>query len=470
MNHTRYCWATTMACCLFYLLLCPSLALAQNSTEPMGCQPLPPPNARFGINVARDGGKEITDYDVAQLHAGWYLDYTWHIDPAHPNGMDYVQMIRRWREDAGWQAQLAAAIEANPGSLWILGNEPDHRAQDNRTPVDYAMFYHTAYAFLKERDPTSQVAIAAVTQPTPLRLRYLEQVLSAYQERYATSMPIDVWTVHAYVLPENAGWGVGIPPGMDAFAAEGRIYTIADHGNLKIFATQLRAFRQWLAQQGYRDKPLLVTEFGILFPPDYGYPDDKISDFMRDSMTWLQQASDPQTGYAADANRLVQGWAWFSMNYYAYDPATGIGHNGHLLDHQTGEITPVGRAFVAYVAPRVVPTPELIIVAATVTPSTIASGTNPSLAVQLTIANQGYATAKELTLAVGWGKDARMERVHLPSKVAPHCTETISLTINWTPPQLAQGRHILQVAVATAGKSTAEKPLGQPIILEIQVP
>ncbi len=468
MNHTFSRWTITLISCCCYLLM-PVTARAQPASQPASCQPLPAPNARFGINVTRDGAKEITDYDVAQLHVGWYLDYTWHVDPPRPNGMTYVPMIRRWREDAAWQAQLTTAITANPGSLWILGNEPDHRAQDNRTPSDYAIFYHTAYAFLKEKDPTSRIAIAAVTQPTPLRLRYLEMVLDAYTVRYGEPMPIDVWTVHAYILPENAGWGVGIPPGMDAFANEGRIYTIAEHGSLEIFATQLRAFRRWMAQQGYGDKPLLVTEFGILFPPDYGYPDATVSAFMRESMTWLQQATDRQTGYAADADRLVQGWAWFSMNYYAYDPTTGIGHNGHLLDHQTGKVTPVGRAFIDYVAPYVAPTPELIIVAAEVTPTTIAPNTNTSLTIQLTIANQGYAAAEALALAVGWGKHGSMGSVALPRQVAPQCKELIPLTLTWMSPKLAAGRYMLQLAVATGEKALREKPLVQPVVVELEI-
>ncbi len=468
MNRLFYRSTLTLICCVYALLLMPDLAHAQPAEPQPTCQPLPSPNARFGLNVARESGKEITDYDVAQLHAGWYLDYTWHLAPAHPNGMTYMPMIRRWREDAAWQAQLAAAIEANPGSHWILGNEPDHRAQDNRTPDDYATFYHTAYTFLKEKDPTSQVAIAAVTQPTPLRLRYLEMVLRSYKERYGRPMPIDIWTVHAYVLPENESWGVGIPPGLDGFAQEGRIYTIADHGNLEIFAAQLRAFRHWMAQQGYQDKPLLVTEFGILFPPNYGYPDDKVITFMRATMAWLQHATDKQAGYPADANRLVQGWAWFSMNYYAYDPATGIGHNGHLFDHQSGVITPVGRAFASYVATRIIPTLQLTILAATITPTTIEANTNPLLTIHLTIANLGHTGTEELIVALGWGNDSSMSIINLPRKVPPQCAELIPLTITWTPPNLSPGRHTMQVRIATEENLTTPQR-SQPMVLTLDV-
>jgi hypothetical protein len=333
--------------------LCALFLVAQPSVVPLtaagnDCQGAQPPTTRFGINVAREEGKEITDYAVEQIHTGWYLDYTWREQPFRPNGMVYLPMLRRWHTDAAWQAKLAAAVTATPGATWILGNEPDNREQDNRTPDDYARFYHTAYTFIKTHDPTSHIAIAAITQPTPLRLRYLDFVLRAYQRRFGTKLPVDLWTVHGYIFPETGPWGIGVPPGMAAFAKEGKSYTAADHDNLAIFSTQLRAFRRWMATRGYGDKALILSEFGILLPPDYGYTNKKVVNFMHQSFAWLQSATDTAIGYAADGDQLVQKWAWFSLNYYTYDPTTGIGHNGNLFEHSTGQLTPIGRAFAAY--------------------------------------------------------------------------------------------------------------------------
>lgn len=469
LNHLPSNWLYRLLTCLFGLCLLAQPAHAQPATSGAACQPAPLPNARFGLNVAREGGKEITDYPVAQLHAGWYLDYTWHVNPPHPNGMRYLPMIRRWRNDRSWQTNLAAAIAANPGSLWILGNEPDHRRQDNRTPDDYAIFYHTTYTFLKQHDPTSRIAIAAVTQPTPLRLRYLDMVLSAYVERYGALMPIDVWTVHAYLLPENEEWGVGIPPALDAFADEGTVYTLDEHDNLVLFADQLRAFRRWMAARGYADKPLIVSEFGILLPPDYGYTDARVSTFMRQSFAWLQRATDRTTGYAADDYHLVQQWAWFSLNYYAYDSTTGVGHNGHLFDHASAQITPVGRAFAAYLAHLAPPPPRLTLVAATVTPTTLRAGSTTPLTIEITVANPSATTVEAFTLAVRWGKGQPQAKVRLQQPVAPHCDALLPLTITWTPPSLTPGRYGLQVQVEVAGETQGTSAISLPTVVTVLV-
>jgi hypothetical protein len=303
---------------------------------------------RIGINVVREGNKRITDYAVAQLGAGWYLDYQWNKTPARPANMAYGQMIRPWRITHAWKEQIGAVIDVNRGALWLLGNEPDNIYQDKQTPAEYAVFYHDTYDFLKRRDPTSRVAIAGIATVTPLRLRYLDMVLRAYQARYGTALPVDVWNMHGYILPETDGWGAGIPPGLANFAREGRRYTLDDQDNLAIFQAQIWSMRRWMADRGYRDKPLLVSEFGILLAPIYGYSHARVRNFMWASFDYLLSATDPATGYPADNNRLVQQFAWFSLNDYAYDAVTGRGLNGNLFDHDSGRITQLGHDFTAY--------------------------------------------------------------------------------------------------------------------------
>ena len=62
--------------------------------------------------------------------------------------------------------------------------------QDNTMPERYAEVYHELYQFLKAVDPGCQVAIGGVSQPTPLRLAYLERVIEAYHNRYGQPMRI----------------------------------------------------------------------------------------------------------------------------------------------------------------------------------------------------------------------------------------------------------------------------------------
>jgi hypothetical protein len=185
------------------------------------------------------------------------------------------------------------------------------------------------------------VAAGGIALPTPLRLAYLDQVLAAYQERYGEPLPTDLWSIHLFTLREEAGsWGIGIPPGMDATA--GALYEIADHGDVELLKGYVVAFRHWMAENGYGDKPLAVTEFGLLLPADYGFPPEFVAQYMRDSFTYLLTARG-EDGVAADGGHLVQ----FAFWYILYDD--GAYPTGNLLDG-AGGLTPLGEAMSRFLA------------------------------------------------------------------------------------------------------------------------
>lgn len=277
------------------------------------------------------------------LGAGWYLN--WSYMARASRGMEFVQMIRLSRGVIrGNLDDIANAARQTPGSLWLIGNEPDVIWQDNSTPEQYAEAYHTAYTAIKAADPTARLAIGGVSQPTPLRLQYLDRVLAAYQAQFGAAMPIDVWNVHNFILQEKRGdWGVDIPPGLSADS--GRLYTIDDHDRLDIFRQQLVEFRTWLAARGFRDKELIVSEYGALMPPDYGFPYERVRDFMLGTFDIMRTAADGSIGLASDGNRLVQRWCWYSLSDDRYP-------TGNLVDRETGEITALGRDFMAYLGAR----------------------------------------------------------------------------------------------------------------------
>jgi hypothetical protein len=298
--------------------------------------------SRLGVGVPR----QVTDFTfdailAQQLGMGWYLD--WHIDPEpiQLDGLEYAQLYLMRQTGRSLQRdRIAQVLAANPGALWLAGNEPDVIWQDNKTPEEYARLYHEFYTFIKTLDPSAQVAIAGISQVTPLRLQYLEEVLAAYQRRYEQPMPVDVWNVHAFILREERdSWGVSIPPGFDV--DQGMLWEIEDHANLDLFKQQIVDFRRWMVKHGQREKPLLVTEFGILMPEDYGFPPDAVRRFMIDTFDFMLNASDPEIGLSTDDNRLVQRFSWFSLAELAYP-------TGNLVDPQTGELTPLGQAFAEY--------------------------------------------------------------------------------------------------------------------------
>lgn len=308
--------------------------------------PLEPDKARsrLGVGVPRN----VTDFqfDAAmarQLGMGWYLD--WHIDatPVITDGLEFAQLYAMRRSNLPLRRELIAeALAANPGALWLAGNEPDVIWQDNQTPEQYAQLYHQLYTFVKTLDPSAQVAIAGVTQVTPLRLQYLEEVLEAYQRLYGQEMPVDVWNIHAFILREERdSWGVSIPPGIDV--DQGMLWEIEDHDNLDLFRQQIVDFRRWMVKQGQRDKPLIVSEYGILMPTEYGFPPERVAAFMTETFDFLLNAADPDIGYPADGNRLVQRLTWYSLSDTVYPTS-------NLVDPKTGELTLLGQTFANYAA------------------------------------------------------------------------------------------------------------------------
>ena len=344
--------------CRGRLLLCSTLALSVALCFPaqtaLCFDPENPCASRFGVNITPAYGN-ITDYALDPLNIGWYSDWGMAFAPQRPGGMDYAQIIRV--SPAGYPpdwTNVAEIIAVNPGSLWIIGNEPDCISQDNRTPGEYAAIYHDCYAFIKQHDPTTGIAIGGVVVPTPLRREWLEQVLAAYQDAYGEPMPIDIWNIHVQILQEKRGfWGCGIPAGLSD--DEGELYTIMDNADPRIFVQLVQDFRQWMADRGEQDKHLIISEFGVLMPSEYlGYGDRAAGDivvkqFMTQVFDFLRLARDESTGCPEDGGRLVQRWLWYSLNEPYYDFETQTGMNGALFEaNDPTQLTALGEHWLRY--------------------------------------------------------------------------------------------------------------------------
>lgn len=300
-----------------------------------------PESWRFGAGMS-------TRLDVPawlpRLGAGWWYD--WSVRSPAPSTGDYWQMIRMTGGRLDPPVTMFAAEAARlPGQVWIVGNEPDVIWQDGVYPACAAYLYHQAYAALKRADPTARVGPGGITQASPLRLAYLDAWLDEYRARYGAPLPAEVWTMHAFVLREERGsWGVDIPPGQDV--AAGWLLPVDDHDNVESFKWQILTFRRWMADRGYGDRPLAITEFGILMPPDYGFGPERVGRFMTATFDFLLSARDPAIGLASDGGRLVQQWAWFSL-------ADPLYPTGDLVDARHNGLTPLGLAYRQYVAATV---------------------------------------------------------------------------------------------------------------------
>ncbi|NLE46466.1 MAG: hypothetical protein GX620_17255, partial [Chloroflexi bacterium] len=202
-----------------------------------------PALCRYGVGGVRD----MSAYPVQDLRLGWYVDWGVATEPSLPDTLEYMPTVRLSQTSAnsyGYTpdaATLAATATNHPGLTWLIGNEPDRRYwQDDLEPHLYAQAYHELYHLIKQADPTAQIAVGGIVQPTPVRLLYLDMVLESYTSYYGTAMPVDVWNIHAFILnevsceydPSNC-WGAEIPPGIDW--GVGEIFDIQDNDNFAVF-------------------------------------------------------------------------------------------------------------------------------------------------------------------------------------------------------------------------------------------
>ena len=309
---------------------------------------------RFGF----DSGA-LAGYDVAQLHAGWYSNWMTGLDPAHPDGLTYVQLIRfHAGADSHDPAQvtvnpsqevIAQIAATHPGSLWLMSNEPDSFYQgDPILPEVYAVVYHDFYTYIKDLDPTALVANGGIVQSTPCRLEYLDIVWDTYQQTYDEPMPVDVWNIHAFILREvYNSWGASTPPGVDPSC--GIDYPICDGDNVDVLRNHLIAMRQWMKDKGEQNKPLIITEYGVLWPGWFAdedgrtFPPARVSHFMTQTFDLFLNETYPDIGYPEDDYRLVQTWAWYSLSDDQH-------YNGYLFHSGSKALSTMGQTYADYTA------------------------------------------------------------------------------------------------------------------------
>jgi hypothetical protein len=178
-------------------------------------------------------------------------------------------------------------------------------------------------------------------------------VWDAYQAAYTETMPVDVWNIHNMILREKEGeWGCGIPSGITA--TQGVLRGVQDNDRMDIFTQQVVDFRQWMKDKGEGDKPLIISEYGILMSPFHGFGESRVLAFMQNTFDYLTTATSGGLGYPADGSRLVQRWAWYSLNDCVWGTAYcgARGFNGNLFDPETRQITAYGLFYGSYIYPE----------------------------------------------------------------------------------------------------------------------
>lgn len=110
-----------------------------------------------------------------------------------------------------------------------------------------------------------------------------------------------------------------------------------------IFWDNVRAMRAWMKDKGYQDRPLVISDYGILWPAWYApqFTPLRVSQFMTRTFDSFLSGTDPDLGYPADDYRLVQAWAWYSLS-------DDQQYNGYLFHSSSQSLSLMGETYAAY--------------------------------------------------------------------------------------------------------------------------
>ena len=324
--------------------------------------PMTQTGCHFGITTPYS----VDGYDLSTLGVDSYLDWgQYNKNSTVADNIQYYRVINV--SDAKYASNLAmlpTLVSTYPGSVWIIGNEPDSEVayQDHISAESYAERFHTMAKIIRLNDPSARIAFGTVIQPTPVRLYYLDKVIDRLVQleqmiggnRASALGLIDIYSIHAFILNErplyttpNCGdcWGAGVPVGYDPGSWPApQIITMDKTFDINFFTSRVTAFRQWMNALGplEQEKPLWITEFGSLFTTDLGVSDLTTATYMDQTFDFMLETKDPSLGFASDDNRLVQKWLWYSLN----ENISQFG--GSLYNPLTHELTTVGEHFIQY--------------------------------------------------------------------------------------------------------------------------
>lgn len=373
-----------------------------------------PTNCRYGVGYIPDLADSLNW--IPTLDAGWYINFVAQPLGGQVNSAAFAPVVRIQQDKVGNVRQptytvnppltyfytdengkvregLGTLVSKNPGHFWIIGNEVDvdNNDQDNTMPEVYARAYHEAYHFIKKADPTAKVAIAGLSMMTPGRLQYLDIVWNTYKSLYGKDMPVDIWNMHLYILeernpdnPNQYGDGkiaLGTDPDLAKLTSYGNpafcpalntpdndphpeVHCRAEHDSVRIFREQVYNLRTWMKAHGQQNKPLIISEFGLLYPyitnPDGSceflidergqcFTAQRVTSYLQNTISFLENTKDTNLGYPQDEYRLVQQWLWYSI---VTEPEWSGGSSNLIVrnyrDFPLGDpaaLTPMGKAF-----------------------------------------------------------------------------------------------------------------------------
>lgn len=314
----------------------------------------PPLDERLGFNMTIQTGNVLSKYDLTDLNSNpsklWYHDFS---VPTTPGSSPYQYMMAStWHGSpvtSGMISAWTAKAISFPGRKWFFMNEPDVYGQARRTPQEYAEEYHWFWYAMKSADSTCKIYPGGITQASPQRIRWMQEMLDHYELTYSESFPCDGFHIHTYLMPEAFGPGVGEAYGVSNPTSDPNVssqqentdwwFANASVRDMNILREYVMNFRVWMINNGLENKPVIVSEHTVLLYTISSF----LIPYLEDSLTFFLNATDENVGCPSDDYKLIQEFAWFPINY-----RDGGDHYTHawLYDFDSPcDITPIGEAY-----------------------------------------------------------------------------------------------------------------------------
>jgi len=153
---------------------------------------------------------------TARFFTAWSQSFRSGVIQTQIFGLD----VRQDRQFVNWYVdqQTLAFARANPGRLYIDGDEPDQYCT-TWSASDYAGIYRDFVVAIRGADPTARLSPAGFAEPNPHccpgypdipcaeahGISYADQFYSAYVQRYGVAPPVDEWQFHDFAVSFDVG-------------------------------------------------------------------------------------------------------------------------------------------------------------------------------------------------------------------------------------------------------------------------
>jgi len=200
------------------------------------------------------------------------------------------------------------------GTTFMIGNEIGYSGVQYSSE-QYATNYHNCYQIIKSINPSYKLATVAMPAYGGSYLTYIEQFRESYNNQYGTYPDIGAYRFHVYT----------------------------GYNSLTRWVTEMRTkMKEW----GDQDKDLIISESCVRD----GTIQDNIN-YLNAAFDYVTTAKDTNIGKPNDDYRLVQKFAWFSLNSGIYPRCSLFNPDQHWNSYPPTktQLTPVGQAFVNWV-------------------------------------------------------------------------------------------------------------------------